>query len=303
MTNRIEPKFEWFVDSFLRECISQNFFDYQLIFIDSRLWYDGEARRNRLSGIVAGRCKYEHVPPKPNIWQGPDRLTTQDYFAASNARNTGALMAKGDYIVFVDDLSVLLPRWLEQVLHAKQHGYCVAGAYKKVKNLNISNGTVLSFDEFAQGVDSRWRIGSDRGIVPIDAGGLFGCSHGVPMFFVCQTNGFDEVCDGLGSEDYDFGIRLGKAGCKIFYNRNMVTYESEELHYQLPVAKRIIKKVGNTDQSHILLQRVLQEPRITTIGNYYHFGELRQKILQGEEFPKILEPKHHWPDGQPLSEM
>lgn len=305
MTNRPNPCFRWFVDSLCNE-LAATPTECEVVFVDAWLWPGGEARRNELAQIVGGRLNYRHTPPKPTVWQGPTRLTTQDYFAASNARNTALLLARGDYIVFVDDLSVLLPGWMSQVRHAQQHRYCVGGSYKKMLNLVVENGRVVSFTDNPKGVDSRWPVGSDGGIVAMDGGGLYGCSCGVPMEYAERCNGYEELCDGMGSEDTDFGIRVERAGCRIFYNRNMCTYESEELHAQEPVAKRVIKKTPGTgfpDQSHIMLHRVRHEPRITTIQNYYNLAEVRKSIAAGGSFPEATQPTHHWPDNQPLSEM
>jgi glycosyltransferase involved in cell wall biosynthesis len=55
------------------------------------------------------------VPPKPTIWQGQHRVTKVNWWATSNARNTGIVLADHDYIVFCDDRSRLGPRWIDAV--------------------------------------------------------------------------------------------------------------------------------------------------------------------------------------------
>ena len=94
ITFRQFPRFEWFVKSLRREC-SDDFSGLQIIVIDGRLWREGaETRKSELRDI-AGGMEFQHVPPKPTVWQGPNRLTSKDYFAAANVRNTAFCYSKG----------------------------------------------------------------------------------------------------------------------------------------------------------------------------------------------------------------
>jgi len=304
LTSRRQSCVEWFVDSLYKQSQLHPDVQIQLVFVDTRLWYD-EDRDSEFASVVNNRFDFTHTPPKNTVWQGPRRLTSEDYFCASSARNTGCMYAKHDYLLFVDDLSVLMPGWLTNALHAARNHYVVCGAYKKVRSLKIENGGVVSYEEFPQGVDSRWGRGSDGGIVPWYGSALYGCSFGCPTDGFLKVNGFDELLDGQSGEDYDFGIRVERAGYKVFYNRNMLTLESEELHGQLPVMKRVIKhKEGSLDASVICLNRVANETkRIRTMQEYYDLSSERSRVLAGEQPTFIEEPKHHWFDGQPLCEM
>jgi hypothetical protein len=305
LTSRKQSCVQWFVDSLHRQTPHVADINIQLVFVDTRIWYDGEPRRKEFANAVAGRFDFTHTPPKDTVWQGPRRLTTQDYFCASSARNTGCMYAKHEYLLFVDDLSVLMPGWLENALHAAENGYVVCGAYKKVKKLVVEDGIATSYEEFAGGIDSRWSMGSPSGIVKWTGSALYGCSFGCPTDGFLRVNGFDEMLDGQSGEDYDFGIRIERAGYSVFYNRNMLTLESEELHGQLPVMKRVIKhKEGSPDASVICLNRVLNETqRIRTMQEYYDLATERQLVLAGSEPTFINAPQHHWFDGMPLSEM
>jgi hypothetical protein len=214
--------------------------------------------------------------------------------------------AKHEYLLFVDDLSVLMPGWLGNAMHAAKEGYVVCGAYKKVFNLVVEDGVAVSYDENPKGVDSRLQFGSPEGIIPWYGNALYGCSFGCPTESFLTVNGFDELLDGQGGEDTDFGLRLERAGNKIYYNINMMTLESEELHGQLPVMKRIIKKAadGGLDASWVCLNRVQQEThRIRPMQELYELREERARVLAGEQPTFINAPQHHWFDGMALSEM
>lgn len=311
LTNRIEPKIDWFFDSLERQF---NVTQIKIVVVD----FYKDVRPLNVRGAL-------HVSPKPTVWQGKHRLTKEDYFAASNARNTAICYAQDGYIAFVDDLSVLMPAWFqsvrESVLARKKQVVC--GAYRKVKNLEIENGKVKSFVVHRDaegkdvGLDSRWNDGSDSKLIDIGGGRLFGCSLVAPVEAFLEINGWPEICDSVGGEDYIAGMVLENNGYKIMYDRRMLTCESEEHHYYTTgthagwdngviVAsgfRRIDKGVSPNDKSHRIIEVCKGEKRF---NNYFGDGgirELRNRILNGELFPVKNIPEHDFFDGQPLSEM
>lgn len=298
MTNRPDPKIRWFFDSLHRET-GGDYTGIKVVVVDFHFGQPGRHPGCDLSGVPL-----VHLAPKPTVWQGPHRLTSTDYFAASNARNTAICHAPDGWIAFVDDLSVLMPGWLSSVREAMAGGYIALGAYKKVKKLVVENGEVKSFEPFPAGVDSRWNMGSDNYAVSAAGSLLYGCSLAAPVHAFLEINGFDESLDSIGMEDCAAGIMLERAGYSFRYDRRMLTLESEEDHAQLPVFKRVDKGVSPNDSSHAYL-KMLNSGR-NRAPNFFGEGgiaELRKHILAGGEFPVVQIPAHHWFDGQPLSEM
>jgi hypothetical protein len=305
ITNRKNPRFHWFIESLTRQVKDGD--DIDLIVVDSWLWNlspeEQEVRRADFRGDYHYIIK--HVPPKPNIWQGPTRLTKADWWAASNARNTAICLAQGDYLMFVDDLSLLCPTWLDQVRHAVQHKYALAGAYQKVKNMVVKDGLMVSFEDFPQGHDHRLRAGFS-GIVPCAGGWFYGCSCGMPLETWLDVNGYDELADSLSSEDYLCGIRINKLGIKMYYNNNALTYESEEAHFE--EGNKVIRsdfKGGdgrpNKDWGHHILS-------IVNGGTHRSHGTpdlrlIRTQLTCGEPFPIPQNPQHHPYTGVLLSEL
>ena len=102
-TARHEPRIEWFLDSLYRQPDGPS---CKVIVVDP-------FRK------PAENASVRVVNPKPTVWQGPYRLTKQDWWAASNARNTGICLCDTDWVGFVDDRSVLIETWLEAVKAAK----------------------------------------------------------------------------------------------------------------------------------------------------------------------------------------
>ncbi len=312
-TARNDPKIEWFFRSLKREC-KGDYADLDLIIVDFHAEEHG--RREAFYAICSmemGRQPeenwYRHVCPKPCAWQGKYKKTKNEHFAASNARNTAFALCRTDYIACVDDLSVLMPGWILQLQHGAQHRYLALGAYKKVINLDVDAQGNAHYEQFPPGVDSRWNNGSDTGIVAAAGSWLFGCSFGIPLESALRANGFDEACDGQGAEDYDFGIRIERTNIKIFYNRNMLTLESEELHHS-PGNQKFIREMKmmkweNYDlgSDHVMLRKVQNEyNRCWTTKNDFNLREMRQKVLAGEPFP-IPTITTDWRTGKPLSEI
>lgn len=311
MTMRKEPKIEWFFHS-LGNQIHSFGIPFSVVIIDFH------APREIASFCAAsGITAFQHGAPKPNVWQGPHRLTKEDYFAAANARNTALCLAPDGWIAFVDDLSVLMPGWLSRVKEAMNGNAIVGGAYKKVNKLVVENGIAVSYEEIPSGVDSRWGFGRSNRVVKINGGQLYGCSFVAPVEALLTINGFPEFADGLGSEDYLAGIVLENVGYEIMYDRQMLTLESEELHhssaqwedtesgrvFHSSSFKRTDKGISPNDKSHAALALARRSNRFE---NYFGPGgirEVRAKVLAGEPFPIQNHPQHDWYDQQPLSEM
>jgi hypothetical protein len=301
LTNRKDPRIKWFFDSLHREC--KGIYDgIKLVVVD--FWADEPGRACMFKSL--SYCPLVHTTPKPTVWQGKHKLTKTNYFAASNARNTAVCFAPDGYIAFVDDLSVLMPGWLESVCHAQENGLVACGSYEKVRELVVDNGRVISAQRFKEGKDSREDNRLPLDPRPVHGGSMFGCSLAMPVKAMLDVNGFDEDCDSMGSEDYIFGLMLQHARYKLFYYPRMLTWESEEDHHVESPFKRIIKTIpGQKDATHVILRQVLHGGRLKALNYFGNDGlvGLRAKILAGESFPPCNIPEHDWRDSQPLREM
>lgn len=297
--------FEWFADSLVHECAG-DFTDKKLVIVD--FYADEPGRREEFaSKLLNWRAPVVHTTPKPTVWQGPSRLTKQDYFAAANARNTAICHAPDGWIAYVDDVSVLVPGWLSRIRAAIDGNYIVLGAYQKVSQLHVVNGTVLHCVDLEGGYDSRLKhLEFKRDVVPAPGSWFFGCSLAAPVEGFLKINGWDEDCDSMGAEDYPCGFMLAKAGYEIKYDPSMMTYESEEHHFlgKVLVRKGKLNIHGHASDGHAYIA-MLENGR-DRAPNYFGEGglaALRQRILAGESFPPISVPDRDWRDGQPLAEL
>lgn len=330
---RRDPKVEWYLDSLWiqwRDAGQQP--PIKLIFVDH--YADDPGRREMYlkaaAPFIAAGVEIKHVPVKPNVWQGKHRLTTRDYWAASNVRNTAICLCDDGHVAFVDDLGVLMPGWLQQVCQSAREGWIACGAYIKAMELVVRNGEAISFrglperglDMYAaipEQVFSAGRIGNMAGVDsrlnrapqfddphPCTGSWMFG-SCAVPVEALLAICGYDEDCDSMSSEDYIAGIMLEQHGYKFKYCRRMLTIESEELHGLDTPPLRIIKGPPNDkrNKSHVILDLVASGRRHTA-PNYFGpegIRGLRKRILAGEPFPIVQVPDRDWYDGQELRTM
>lgn len=314
VTHRERPRFDWFADSFVAQWGGE---DVEVLFVDGLF---SAARAAALTALVDGRFPYRHVPPKPTPYNGPYRLTRREYFAAASARNTGIVHSTRPYIAFVDDASVLMPGWWPAVQDAARGGHVVAGAYQKHWEMQVADGLLLRSRVETTGIDSRWSQGDDRARVPIRGGQVFGASLGAPRATLLEVNGFDELCDSVGGEDTQLGLRLEFAGVPLFYSRAMLTIESEEVHRQgaallgrevvaeagaymrkladFGVGQRAIE--GRCDCSHMVLDIAFGTRSPQPMGNYYYLPDLDPAALAATvgRFPQ-----RHWFDDAALAQL
>jgi hypothetical protein len=316
LTSRREPQWKWFLDSFNREC-KGNYENIQLLVCD--FWSQAIPHENWTEADVAKRrdeffklCHTDHVklfPPKPTPWAGPHRLTKNDYFHAAACRNTIVCYAQDGYVAFIDDLSVLIPGWLDCVLKAMNGGYIICGAYKKVLALVVEKGEVVYYREHKAGLDSRYAMGLADRPVPLPGGAMYGCSLAMPVDAILDVNGWNEDADccGVGSEDYLCGLLLEQRGWKIMYDIRMQTLESEERHHwQKPMKRVIEKKEGDSQDASWALLNPVVGGKMLKFKNY--FGEegiagLRQRVLAGEPFPIMTIPEHSFYSGIALKDL
>jgi hypothetical protein len=301
LTSRIEPHVEWFFSSLA----AQGGTNLPINIIDFHA--DAEGRRESFAQLAEkhGLKITHHITPMPTVWQGPHRLTKVDCFAAANCRNTAIAACATDYIAFVDDVSVLMPGWLTQAKLAMTREGATLGAYEKRRNVVVDDhGNVIGGESYQGGIDHRVNVLPNGGQC---GGGWFYCSSVVAKTNdLLKVNGFETLCDGMGSEDYICGIMLNNAGVPTYFDPAMKTLECETSHH-VPADRKYRWDVGQSpnDKSHAILARANASQKWAENACYapHSLAGVRQRFLAGEPFLPPNGPDRDWFDNTPLTEL
>jgi hypothetical protein len=326
VTHRANPRFEWFADSLAAQLGDGA--EAELIVVDG---LHSQSRERELARIVAGRFALRHVAPKPTPYSGPRRMTSRDYNSVSSARNTGIVFARAPYVVFTDDSGVLVDGWWQEVQDAASLGYVLAGSYENRLNMRVERGRLLGDDGTGGAsrlgaIDSRWETGDEQALVQIVGTQLFGCGFGAPRALLVAVNGFDELCDPIGGEDGNLGVRLEWSGARIFYSRRMKTIKDGERHRddavvrldrghsdgvpleesqymdcleRFGVGARTIADAA-WDCGHLCLDLLYGTRSVRALGNDYDLATLTEAEL---EQTATGFAERYWATGEPLAEL
>lgn len=295
ITARQEPMFQWFFDSLANQLEPHD--KIKVIIVD--LLAD---KRNKEAYDLRG-LDVQWVEPKPNIWQGKHRITKDDWWAVSNARNTGICLCETEWIAFLDDRCVLLPSWMDAVKRAMAGNYIVAGSYEKRSKMDVQNGFIRGFEKLI-GADPRLKQ-APNGMKNCPHSWFFGCTSAMPLEVALQVNGFEEGCDGMGMEDSIMGLHLRNCGYTLTFDVNMrmiedrTEGETASGHGLSNVMRRTDKGVSPNDKSHAALKRFGVQKRTEFTLD---LRELRANGMSWKPNPAWPDWKD-WYDGQAISEM
>jgi hypothetical protein len=293
ITAREKPMLNWFFDSLGPQLKGEG---VKIIVVDRLAPYPFETVEHPLP--------HRRVQVKPNIWQGPSRITKQEWWAASAARNTSICLCETEWIACVDDRCVLSPTWLEAVKAAMAGNYAVLGAYEKRINMVVNDGVIVTDGgggSILSGEDHRLKQHSKLEPVRCPGQWLYGCNFALPLEWALTVNGFEEMLDGQGAEDTMFGIMLQNNGYPLKFDPRMKMTEDRTPSELGTGMRREDKGVSPNDKSHAALARF---GRLKRTEHPWDLREIRKTMLAGGQWPSVEAfPKNDWWDGTPISEF
>ena len=141
------------------------------------------------------------TPPKPNPWQGAHRLTSCNWWATANARNTALCLVRHDFVAFLDDRAHPGPDWLACVRAAEaKREAAIAGLYVESKPRGRRSITATR--------SRRWGRSTAAGL----AVRLY---VRVAAFVGLRSTASRKAATASPGEDYIFGLMLQNAGHRI----------------------------------------------------------------------------------------
>ncbi len=284
ITARHDPKIEWFLDSLRLQAKPE--YEIEVIIVD--------ALKDKRALNVPVECRHES--PKPNIWGGAHRLTKDEWWHVSAARNTALCLCKSDYIVWVDDRCVLGPQWVRALRDALHGGYAVCGNYEKRHSMRVEEGNIVDFGKL-DGKDERDNGSGIRKCY----GQFWGGTYGMPTEWALKVNGWEELVDGLGAEDYLLGHMLINNGFLTQYDPKLKIIEDRTPGECGPTMRKTDKGVSPNDKSHAALERF---GSLKASAHPWNLRAIRESVLSGGVWPSVDEfPKIDWYDQMPIKEF
>lgn len=201
--------------------------EMELIIVD--LAYD--YRREQFADILAttempGHRKGKSPVPVLHV---PDRSTPfkdRKLLRICSPKNTGAMLARGDWVIFTDDCQVLPENGVSLCANwAKQGVGCTMAYEKRIWGRGEEDRTT---GKDARGDHLGVAVGDGKRIPARQIGFLGGTMSMLPMDALLQLNGFDEMFDGSRQlEDADMCMRLAALGQNMAYERRASVIEYE----------------------------------------------------------------------------
>lgn len=309
VTSRMDCRLDWLADSIRRQLVRRE--SPQLIVVD--FWSQAMPLENWTSADVAERggqitemigkgFDLVITPPKPTVWQGPHRVTKEDWWAASNARNTAFCLATRPYVAFCDDRAVVSNHWLQSVRLAMKGNYVAAGSYEKRWYMEVKRG-IIAKPGSVVGKDHRQKLARKNAATPCIGNWLYSGTFGIPLEWGLAVNGFEELMDSLSFEDVIFGLMLEQAGFKLRYDPRMSIIEDRTPD---ALGKKFWRQdkgpIGTDgDKSHESLRRFGSQKRAQ---HPWDLRKIRETVLKGGSWPDHGgQPSYDWYDGMRIQDF
>jgi hypothetical protein len=262
ITGRSVPRLDWMLESLVPQLMPTD--QIHVLVIDMQ----GRSPEQLCGNTRLPKNVHVQVTlPKPTAWQGTHRVTTCDWWAKASAMNTAFVRCETEYIAFVDDCCYLGSRWLEMVRQGSiERCSVLAGAFIKTgRDVTVKDHRLLL---------------EPVGKLNCGGGWLYGCTFAVPLEWALEVNGAEEGCDGMGAEDYTFGLQLENNGHRIDFLSHMeVTQTRDEIfapNISTSRLRRADKGTAPKDKSNAALARFGSRKRTEFSPNLRTLRALRE---------------------------
>jgi len=243
--------------------------DFECILVDE-LYHE---RKGAVADYVAEKGlaeRFVHVPPKRRDADKPVGL--------GNARNTGLMLAEGEYVVTLDDYTFLAPDCLGRFrrMHAEYGDHVVLAIRRVYDNPPVERpeGDVSTYAEEFDGVagldyELHDIYQENVGVLPVDIFKFVLGLGSIPLEAMLAVEGYDERFDnGHGVENADLLYRLSRVGLDRYMDTGNIN-----AHVDHPTQPML----GTSDNVPLFKER--QARGESTATNPFDLREKRQELL------------------------
>jgi GT2 family glycosyltransferase len=156
----------------------------------------------------------------------------QDNRGPAVARNRGLRVARGDWVLFLNDDALLEPDAL--AIHLAEHARrgpraAVLGQFAMHPDFVRPDSPIAHCLDRSDLIFEYARMAPD---VPYDHWKFYTCNLSVQREFVLKHGGFDEGFVRMGAEDIELGLRLWRDGCHVWYRPDCGARHAHKLDAQ-----------------------------------------------------------------------
>jgi glycosyltransferase involved in cell wall biosynthesis len=214
----------------------------------------------------------------------PHRLVRQPNGGLAAARNTGLALARGEYVLFINDDTIADPGLVEAHLAAHQslgRPACVLGNLRQPQR--ALENALMRVIEAGDFMFDYARLSPGQ---VLDGLHFYTCNVSAPLAAVRAAGGFDQSFRHYGCEDSDLGLALEAAGLQIHY-RPECSAEHRHL-FDLEYVRRRARTVG---QASIRLMR--KHPALVErwsnrgLDREFLAGELARRAAKQEQLERL----------------
>jgi GT2 family glycosyltransferase len=153
----------------------------------------------------------------------------QDNRGPAAARNCGLRLARGDWVLFLNDDALLEPDAL--AIHLAEHARrgprsAVLGQFVMHPEFARPDSPIGHCLDRSDLIFEYARMAPDT---PYDHWKFYTCNLSVQREFVLRHGGFDEGFVRMGAEDIELGLRMFRDGCRVWYRPDCVARHAHKL--------------------------------------------------------------------------
>jgi GT2 family glycosyltransferase len=168
-------------------------------------------------------------------------------------RNSGARVAAGDWLAFIDDDCIAAPGWLAALRSATDH-------------TDVVEGKTVCPDRAGN-----WR---EEVVENLSGGQFWSCNLAIRRSAFDQLGGFDERFLIAGGEDLEFRWRMKKAGLRCRFEPSMLVYHPARLLSFSQWFRKIFRQ-----HWHLLYRLIISEGKSGTLAELIDLCRVTRQTL------------------------